>query len=189
MKSSWPRELWSDVRFALRTLKHSRVFAAAAITSISLGIGANTAVFSLIDTLVLRPLQVRAPRQLVRIGSLESNGMTMPVPGPILDYLRRDPLLGGVCGFTAGDEPVTFRNGSAVVSTLSVTGDCFETLGIRPALGRLLIPSDDQPNGPHVAVIGYRFWRDRLGLQRDVLGTTIKISGASSNRRRDGIAV
>ncbi len=87
-----------DLLHAARQSVRSPGFTLAAILSLALGIGANTAIFSLLDALMLRPLPVRDPQQHVRIGSLENNGMTFAVPGPALDTLRKDPLLNGICG-------------------------------------------------------------------------------------------
>ncbi|HEX4807982.1 MAG TPA: ADOP family duplicated permease [Bryobacteraceae bacterium] len=171
-------QLWRDFVLAGRVLLRSPVFALAVIVSLTLGIGANTAVFSLVDTLVFRPLPVREPGQLVRIGSLEKNGMPMPLPRAVIEDLRHHRLLQGVCGFTAGDAAVEVETSSAVVATLSLTGDCYQTLGVKPALGRLLTPGDDNPNGPKVAVLGYVYWKTRFAGNPKVLGTSVKISGA-----------
>ena len=83
----------------LRQLARTHAFTFAAIVSLALGIGANTAIFSLLDALLFKPLPVRQPDQLIRIGALENNGRTVALPGPLLHDLRRDPLLDGICGF------------------------------------------------------------------------------------------
>ncbi|HEX4230521.1 MAG TPA: ADOP family duplicated permease [Bryobacteraceae bacterium] len=168
---------WRELAFAARSLLRSPVFGLAVIVSLALGIGANTAVFSLLDTLVFRPLPVREPRQLVHLGSFAKNGMPMPLPKGVIDGLRNDPLLQGVCGFTAGDATIEAGSNSAVVATLSLTGDCYQTLGVKPSLGRLLTPSDDRFDGPKVAVLGYRFWQTKFGGNPAILGSMIKISG------------
>ena len=170
-------EACGDISFAARLLRKSPVFAISAIFSLALGIGANTAVFGLLNALTFRPLPVEAPQRLVRIGSLENNGMTMPVPGPVLDALRKEPLLQGVCGFNAGDAIVEIDGRSSALATHSLTGDCYQTLGVHPAIGRLIAPADDIPNGPEVAVLGYEFWETKFAGNPNVLGRTIRISG------------
>jgi predicted permease len=170
-------QIWRELALTTRPLLRSPAFALAVILSLALGIGANTAVFSLLDTLIFRPLPVLEPAQLVHIGSFAKNGMTMPLPKGVIDDLRKDPLLHGVCGFTAGDATIETANSSAVVATLSLTGDCYQTLGMKPALGRLLTRSDDRFDGPKVAVLGYRFWQTKFAGNPAVLGSTIKISG------------
>jgi predicted permease len=170
-------QVWRELALAARSLLRSPVFAIAVIVSLTLGIGANTAIYSLLDTLAFRPLPVREPGQLVHIGSFAKNGTTMPLPKGVIDDLRKDPFLQGVCGFTAGDATIQAGNNSAVVATLSLTGDCYQTLGVKPALGRLLTPADDRFDGPKVAVLGYRFWQTKFGGNPAVLGSLIKISG------------
>lgn len=166
-----------DFVLAARALRQNPIFAISAILSLALGIGANTAVFSLLNELAFRPLPVVHPEQLVRIGSIVKNGTVFSLPGPALNGLRKDPLLQGVCGFTSGDSQVDMGGSSTVVITLSLTGDCYQTLGVHPAIGRLLKPADDQFDAPKVAVLGYEFWKKRYGADPRVLGHTIRISG------------
>ena len=94
------------------------IFTLAAVLSLGLGLGVNTAVFTLLNAFAFRPLPVPSPQQLVRIGSLENNGTTMPLPGPVLADLRKEPGLLGVCGFTAGDAVVEIDGNSSAVDAL-----------------------------------------------------------------------
>ncbi len=167
-----------EILHHLRQLFRSSAFTLAAIVSLALGIGANTAIFSLLDTLLFKPLPVREPQRLIRIGALENNGRTMVLPGPLLDDLRREPLFDGVCGFQTPLSTVEVKNAPEPVGALSVTGDCYKTLGVRAAIGRILAPGDDVPNGPRVAMLGYSFWLERFGGNPNVLGQTIRIEGA-----------
>ncbi len=162
---------------SLRQLSRSPVFTLAAVISLALGIGANTAIFSLLDALLFKPLPVREPGRLIRIGALENNGRTIALPGPLLNDLRREPLLDGVCGFQTPLSTIQVKNKPEPVGALSVTGDCYKTLGVRPALGRILTPSDDVPNGPRVAMLSYDFWKERFGGNPNVLGRTIRVEG------------
>ena len=175
----WLQDLVADLRYAVRSWRHVPVFAATAVLTLALGIGANTAVFSLLDTLLLRPLPVADPDRLIRIGSLENNGMTMAVPGPLLDTLRMDPLLDGICGVETPTSNTEWGGMEAPipVSAHALTGDCYQTLHVRPAVGRLLRPSDDLPSGPHVVVISYSFWQEEFALDPRVLGKTLRIEG------------
>jgi predicted permease len=174
---TWLEEIGRDISFSARILKKNPVFMISAVLSLAVGIGANTAVFSLLNALAFRPLPVEAPQQLVRIGSLENNGMTMPLPSPALEELRRNPLLQGVCGFTAGDAIVKANGSSSALATHALTGDCYQTLGVRPALGRLFTSADDIPNGPKVAVLGYEFWKATFAGNPNVLGRMVLIAG------------
>ena len=175
----WLQDLAADLRYAVRSWRHVPAFAATAVVTLALGIGANTAVFSLLDALLLRPLPVADPNRLIRIGSLENNGMTMALPGPALDVLRRDPLLQGVCGVQTPVSNAAWGKMDAPipVSAHAITGDCYRTLQVHPALGRLLKPSDDVPNGTHVVVISYSFWHESFAADPRVLGKYIRIEG------------
>lgn len=170
-------QIRQDLWFSIRTLVKQPVFALAAVLSLGLGLGVNIAVFTLLNALIFRPLPVRHPQQLVHVGSLENNGMIMPLPGPMLSDLRKERGLRGVCGFTAGDAIIEVHHVPSASATLSLTGDCYRTLGVRPAIGRLLTPADDIPNGPKVAVISYALWKEKWDGNPAVLGDTIRISG------------
>ena len=124
----------SDLRYAVRSWFRAPGFAAAAIVTIALGVGANTATFSLLDALLLRPLPVVDPYRLIRIGSLENNGMTVAVPSGVLDALRREPLLEGVCGIQTPVSNVTLNDATFPVGTHALRGDCYGTLGVHAAL-------------------------------------------------------
>lgn len=170
--------MWRDFGYGLRGLRKSPGFTAAVLVTLALGIGANTAIFSLLDVLVLRPLPVRDPQQLVRIGSLENNGMVFDVPGPMLDDLRKDTLLDGICGVQTPLTTVEIGDRVSALSAHVLSGDCYRTLGVRPAIGRLLIKADDAPKASHVVVLSYDLWQQRFGGDPHVLGTTLRISGA-----------
>jgi predicted permease len=174
---TWLEEIGRDFLFAARVLRKNPAFTISAVLSLALGIGANTAVFSLLNALAFRPLPVEAPRQLVRIGSLENNGAIMSIPGPALDELRKDPMLQGVCGFTAFDTIIEVDGHSSAVGTHSLTGDCYQTLGVRPAIGRLFTSADDIRTGPRVAVLSYEFWQTKFAGTPNVLDRTIRIAG------------
>ena len=141
--------LAQDLRYALRTMRKNLGFSAAAILSLALGIGANTAIFSLIDTLLLRSLPVRNPAELVQV----------------------------LCGFSSASFNLTSRDGSERVSGAWVTGEYYRTLGLEALAGRLLTPGDDQPGAPPVAVLSYAYWQTRFAGDFGVLGQSIRIGG------------
>lgn len=100
-----------EILHSLRHLSRTPAFTLAAIVSLALGIGANTALFGLLDALLFKPLPVREPNRLIRIGALENNGRTIALPGPLLDDLRHEPLLDGVCGFQTPLSTVELKKG------------------------------------------------------------------------------
>ncbi|MFZ0595139.1 MAG: ABC transporter permease [Bryobacteraceae bacterium] len=166
-----------DLHFGLRQFARSPVFSMAAVVSLAFGIGANTAIFSLLNALLFRPLAVRAPQQLIRIGPEESDGSIGVVPGGMLDWLRRNPLLDGVCGAETPLTIIELNNEAIPAGAVDVSGDCYQTLGVNAALGRTFTLADDIPNGPRVAMLSYSFWREKFGGNQHVLGQAIRIEG------------
>lgn len=176
--------LWRDTRYAARALSASRGFTIVAIASLALGIGANTAIFSLIDAVMLRDLPVRAPEELVVIGDVG----TMPRKGtamgpgeytnPIWEQVRdSEHPFEGVLAY--GDLTVNLADvgEERPASGLWVSGSFFETLGVRAAYGRLLTPGDDTRGCAATAVISHAFWQSTLGGDPAVVGRTIAFSG------------
>ena len=164
---------------ACRQLRSSPAFALAAIGSLALGIGANTAIFSLANVLLFRPVAVREPSSLVRIATVGVDGRPGGVLGPAVDLIREERLFDHVCGLLAPGATVDINGHVAPVNTHTFSGDCFATLGVRAALGRLLTADDDRPGAANVVVLSYDAWRQHFGGSPLVLGTTINIEGAT----------
>ena len=172
-----------DLRYAVRTLLRSPGFAATALLSIALGIGASTAIFSLVDTVLLRPLAIANPEQLVSLawkGNALANGWGT---GYVMSYpMCRDlesagAVFDGV--FCRHPATVNFSTGDRhdPVRADVVTGSYFPVLAVRPALGRLIDPSDDVTPGAHpVAVLSYAHWQNRLGGASDIVGRTVLVN-------------
>ena len=180
-----------DLRLAFRTLLKTPFVTAVAVLSLALGIGANAAIFSLMDQILFRQLPVATPEELVNLsmpGPIQGNDSCNQAGGcdiifsyPMFrDIEREQDVLAGIAGhrtfgvsLAIGDEPTT---GEAVW----VTGSYFATLGLQPAIGRLLLPGDNEPGADNtVAVIGHRFWLDRFGARPDVLGQLLRVNGRS----------
>jgi predicted permease len=177
--------LRADLVYAIRTLRRTPLFTAVAIASLALGLGANTAIFTLLDQILLRPLPVKNPRELVLLDSVGPNfGMiagsyafSYPMYKDIQERSQVFSNLAGRYGI-----PLTIQTGreSEKVDGELVTGNFFETLGVKPAIGRLLTPEDDKTPGGHpVVVLGYNFWRRQFGGDPGVLGRTIRVNGST----------
>jgi predicted permease len=174
----WIDTVWQDLRYAFRTLRKSPAFTTVAVLSLALGIGANTAIFSLIDALLFRWLPVRDPRQLVELMILQNGTRIDSFSYPVVRALAdRKDIFSGLCGFSGA----TFNSGllEAVERTSGawVSGECYEMLGIRPVIGRLLMPDDDQPSAVPVAVITEDAWQRKFGRDPQIIGRTIPIEG------------
>jgi predicted permease len=172
---------WQSLRYTLRVLAKNPGFTTVAILSLSLGIGANTAIFTLINALILRDLPVRQPERLVYLSAVrQGNKITLSYP-MFREIERGQRVFSGMIGWGGNWMPNVEVNG--VLSkdrVLSVTGNCYSELGAAPFLGRLLTPEDDNPSGganSQVAVIGYEFWQRRFGAAPDVVGKQIRIEG------------
>ena len=164
--------LVQDLRYAVRALRSSPGFAAVAILSLALGIGANTAIFSLIDSVVLKTLPVSHPEQLLQV----TMGKTTFFTNPIWEQVRdRQDVFSGIFAYSN----VRFNlapGGEARYATANyVGGSFFDTLALTPMLGRTLTTADDQRGCPGAAVLGNGFWQKEYGGRADVVGKTISL--------------
>ena len=175
--------LWYDFRYALRVLRQNPLFTAIAVTSLALGIGASTAIFTLTNAILLRPLPVPNPQDLVVLASNPadpSTGSSYPDYLYLRDHSRSYTGLialwsGGVTRFS----PPNSGGNSRLIALALVSGNYFETLGVAPALGRLLHTTDNETVGAHpVVVLSYGFWKSSLGGDTGVVGRDILLNGA-----------
>ncbi len=172
--------VWQDLCYGLRALRKSPGFTAAAVLSLALGIGANTAIFSLIDAVMLRMLPVQNPEQLVRIEFRSSVSPTprISVTNAIWEQVRdQQDAFSGVIAWS----PTTFdlADGGEVnyINGIYASGDYFRMLGVRPASGRLFAASDDVRNCSGVAVLGYGFWQSHYAGAETAVGGLIRLNG------------
>ncbi len=167
--------LWQDARYAVRRMRRSPAFTAVAVLSLALGIGANTAIFSLIDALMLRWLPVPDPQELLQ---LKAEGPIDSLSYPIVRLLAdQKEIFAGVAGFSGWDFTVGLAGSITKVPGAMVTGGYYETLGLNAVSGRLLTPEDDQPGAPLAAVLSYGYWSRQLGGDPDAVGRTIRLNG------------
>ncbi|MGA8289233.1 MAG: ADOP family duplicated permease [Acidobacteriaceae bacterium] len=176
--------LWQDIRFALRQLRKSPIFSATAILTLAIGIGANAAIFTLIDDAMLRTLPVQQPDQLVTVGFKNPK---FPQLIPMQSLYGLDQLRGqlksveGLSGWSSDLLSVADLEGTLrSIEGEMVSGDALQMLGVRPYLGRVLFPADDIPGGPvggWPAVLGYGFWQNNFHGDPAIIGRHIKVSG------------
>ena len=181
--------LMQDLRFSLRQIRRSPGFMVTAVLTLALGVGANTAIFSLLDQALLRSLPVRAPEQLVILsapgkaweGSISDNGagaeksFSYPM---YLDLRDRSTAFDGLIA-TAPSPVGIARNGASELAKAEiVSGNYFSVLGVPAAKGRLLAPADDTTAGSNpVAVVSFNYWKTRLGADDGAVGQTLSING------------
>jgi predicted permease len=178
-----------DIRYGVRMLLKKPGFTLIAVLSLALGIGANTAIFSLLDAVLLRTLPVREPQKLVLFGNGKDQGVTNSFPDSSIDLFsypfyrkveQRSDLFSGVAGQMSIIWTVHgFVNGSSEIERMGVqlvTGSYFPVLSVNASLGRVLTETDDQTQGGHpVAVVSYAWWQRRLGADPSAIGKTITI--------------
>ena len=169
-----------DFVSGLRSLSRSPAFAAIFVISIAVGIGAATSVFTLLNALVLRPLPLPHPEQLVQVTAIYRNHSRIPISYPMFTELEREQrAFSGICGWTAAADFNVETNGKMALSDVrSVTGGYYSVLGVHPLLGRLINPSDVQGSQvAQVAVISYEVWNHRFAADPAILGKTMRIEG------------
>ena len=190
----WPKleSIWADTKYALRQLRKSPGFAITAILTLTLAVGANTAVFSLMDALLLRSLPVRNPRELVLFrydfgswpaGGFNSSGYSgYEFSYPLFERFRQqDQFFSDVFGYASlgfKEKNLVLRMGGETMQATGtmVTGGFFRGLGVTPVAGREIDDSDLSPSAPHVAVISYAFWQRTFANSPSAIGQSISLN-------------
>jgi putative ABC transport system permease protein len=164
--------LWQDLRFAARMIAKRPGFSAAIVLTVALGIGANTALFSVIRAVLLRPLGYTDPQKLVVL----TRGAT-PIHVDEFRTAARSYTETGVYSGGAEQLALTGRGAPEVVSAARVSANFLSILGVAPALGRSFLPAEDRTGGPNVAIISTRLWRQHFGSDPAILGHTATLAG------------
>jgi len=184
-----PGDLWQDLRYGWRILAKSPGFTIVAVLTLALGIGANTAIFTLVDAVMLRSLPVASPKQLYRLGDREN----CCVLGGFQDdwaiysyslykqFRDHTPEFSEMAALQGGLQELSARRSSSTGAAEPfagefVSGNYFSTFGIGVFAGRAITPADDQPGAPPVAVMSYRTWQQHYGLDPSVVGATFTIN-------------
>ena len=170
-----------DTRFAIRTLRKSPAFAITAITVLALGIGATTAIFSVVNAVLLRPLAFAAPDRLVMVWERQSSGRPNVVQTQnFLDWRARNRSFSDISAIYAISTNLAGDGEPAQVPCMAVTAGFFEILQTAPLIGRTIAASDDVPGAPPVTVLSYGLWQRRFGGRPDVLGRKLELGGTPS---------
>lgn len=173
--------MWADFKYAFRWLRRSPGFAVVAILSLGLGIGANTAMFSLVDAVLLRPIPVEDPASLADVFTSSSDGdeyATTSYPD-FLDIKAQNTVFSDMTGYTPMFAPLSLGDRARLAMGQAVTSNHFDVLGVRPFMGRLLQPLDDEPGAERVAVISHRMWVNDYGSDAAIVGKTLQLRGLS----------
>jgi predicted permease len=174
--------LWQDIRYGIRVLRNNPGFAIIAVLTLAFGIGANTAIFSLVDVVLFRPLPIAKPSEVVRLASGRTRGearwgfVSFPT---YLQYRDRSDAFSSMASYL-DRLPVNVsagKLGAERVDAGMVTGNYFQTLGVNAALGRVIVPEDDSLSATPIVMLSHDFWRRRFSADAKVLGTTVIVDG------------
>ena len=172
--------LLKDIRYALRWMRRSPGFSAVAILSLGLGVGVNTAMFSLVDSLLFRPLPVTSPDTLVDVFTTGGDGDEYATSSyqDFLDLKAGNTVFTDMMGYSPMMAPLSLGGDRSRISLGQVvTANHFTMLGVQPLLGRLLVPSDDDPGAARVVVISHRMWQREFGSDPAIAGKTLTLRG------------
>jgi predicted permease len=171
--------LLKDVRYAFRWMRRSPGFSAVAILSLGLGVGVNTAMFSLVDSLLFRPLPVTSPETLVDVFTSGGDGDTYATSSyqDFLDLKQQNTVFTDMMGYSPMMAPVSQGDRSRIVFGQITTSNQFAMLGVQPELGRLLVPADDDPGAARVVVLSHRMWQRDFGGDAGIVGKTLTLRG------------
>ena len=173
------RAFLSDIRFAIRTLLRSPGFAAVAVLTLALGIGASTGIFSLVNGLLLRSLPVDRPSELVWVGLDVSAGRWSNTHSYRLYEVLRDSdaPFRGFAASSFANVGLSHRESTQMVTLSLVTGEYFPLLGVGAAAGRVLSAADDRRDAPGALVLAHNVWRDRFGSDAAIVGSRVQLAG------------
>jgi predicted permease len=174
-RGRWLEHVGQDLRYAQRMFRRSPAFATVAVLSLALGIGANTAILSLVDTVLLRALPVERADELVFLETVGSAGRSGAPPAPCFVRLRREtPAFAGMAAFATDDLRLEVDGRVEQVFGQVASGSYFKVLGLTPAAGRLMTEDDEAADRP-VAVIGDGYWQRRFNRSPDAIGKTLAL--------------
>src|SRR5690349_20548670 len=170
--------VWQDVKYGLRSFAKSPGFTAIAVLTLALGIGANTAIFSIINAVLLKPLPFRNPGQLVDLRVTENAQGDFPLTGDdYLDWEGQNHTFEAMSLYSWEHGVNTSTSGSSEPADIVNTqANFFSNLGVQPLIGRTFADGEDQPGKNHVVILSRGFWQEHFGGQRDVIGQSVQLN-------------
>ena len=172
-----------DLKYALRMLKKNPAFSVVAILTLAVGIGANSAIFSVVNSVLLRPLPYRQPDQLVRVYS-EFPTMQLQKfwlsPPELLDIQREAKSWEAIGAWAPGGQNVGTESEPLRVTSAAITRSLIDVLGVQPERGRNFTEEEDRNGGPRVAIISHGLWQKGFGAASDIIGKQIQVNAATT---------
>ncbi|MEI9974288.1 MAG: ABC transporter permease [Ignavibacteriota bacterium] len=178
--------LLQDLRYAVRNLRNARGFALVAAATLAIGIGANTAIFSIIDTILLRPLPYANPDQLVRLNETESAPGRYPFAGPdFVDWKTQNSTFQDMTLFAwPGDLNLSANGQPEHITALPTAANFFSLLGVKPLLGRTWAEGEDQPGKDSVLILSYALWNSRYAADPQAIGREVELNSEEVHHHR-----
>jgi len=172
--------LWTDLRYAIRMLRKNAGFTAVAVAALALGIGANTAIFTVVNAVLLDPLPYPQPDRIMKLGRKFTNGVGYSNSIPKYMAWRRNQAFEAMALYDFGSLGMNLGTGSPPdqIKAAHVSADYFKVFGGSPLIGRGFTNTEDLPKGPQTAVVSYSLWQSRFGGDRGIIGRTVLLNGA-----------
>src|SRR5215475_5074103 len=175
-------EMFQDLRYGVRMLLKKPAFTLIAVITLALGIGANTAIFSFVNSVLLRPLPFSEPEQLVRVYEkrIRLGRMRNPASGPdFLDWRQQQSVFQQMAAFTNWSANLTGMGEPEQLTGLAITADLFTLLRVRPAQGRTFAPEEFKPDSTDAVIVSHGLWQRRFGAKNDIIGQSLTLNGRS----------
>ena len=177
---AWLETLRQDLRFGARQLRRNPGFTIVAVLTLALGIGANTAIFSVVNAVLLRPLPYRDADRLVWITNfIPKRNQTLVFDSDYASWQNQSQVFEGMAAYSRMQRTLTGRGDPERLQVGRVTAGFFSVLGVEPMLGRKFLPEEDRPGGSQVVVLSYGLWERRFGAERSVVGGSVTLDGNS----------
>ena len=175
---AWLESVLQDLQYGFRTMRRSPAFSLVAVVTVALTIGMTTAVFTIVNSVLLRPLPYAAPSQLIWAATLDPRTHQPGTPGPdVAAWMEQNKTLKAMAGYTEDDYNLSGAGDPMRVPGALVTAGFFQTLGVQPRLGRSFLSTEDRPNADHVVILSDQFWRDHFSADPGTLGRKVEIEG------------
>ena len=173
-------DLWQDLRYGLHTLIKNRAFTIVAVIALALGIGANSAIFSVVNTVLLRPLPYKDPDRLVMVwedASKQGFPHNTPALANFIDWRNQNQVFEGMAALHRQSYNLTGSGEPERLDGRRVSANLFELLGVQPLKGRWFLPEEDQPGANRVVILSHRLWQRRFASDESIVGKTLTLNG------------
>ncbi len=181
----WPAEFWQDLRYGLRMLVKNPGFTIVAVTALALGIGASSAIFSVVNTVLLRPLPYKSPDELVMLsGDATHQGFprNTPPPANFLDWRAQNTVFTGMASMAEQSFNLTGTGEPERLDGERVSANLFSLLGVEPQLGRTFRPEEDQTGKGCAVILSHGLWQRRFGADPEIIGKPLTLNGQAISR-------